>query len=97
MDIALAGLPFEEELQARASKFTFGRGIRLTTCTAEYLIVLKAFADRSKDWGDVESVCQRQPRLDWKYIERQLALLVEAKDSPEILEPLRLLRPKRSR
>jgi hypothetical protein len=68
VDIALAGLPFEEELQRRASRFTFARGVQLTTCSAEDLIVLKAFADRARDWGDVESVCQRQSRLDWKYI-----------------------------
>jgi hypothetical protein len=93
VDVALAGLPFEEELQRRASKFTFAKGVRLTTCSAEDLIVLKAFADRSKDWGDVESVCQRQRRLDWPYIERQLGPLVEAKGSPEILDSLRRLRP----
>lgn len=95
VDVALAGLPFEEELQRRATKSTFAKGVRLTTCSAEDLVVLKAFADRSKDWGDIESVCQRQRRLDWAYITRQLAPLVEAKDSPEILKRLLRLRPRR--
>jgi hypothetical protein len=92
VDVALAGLPFEEALQRRASKFSFGQGIRLTTCSAEDLIVLKAFADRPKDWGDIEAVCLRQPALDWSYIELQLAPLVEAKEAPEILERLKHVR-----
>jgi hypothetical protein len=92
VDVALAGLPFEEDLQRRASKFTFVRGIRLTTCSAEDLVVLKAFADRSKDWGDIESVCLRQKVLDWEYVERQLAPLVEAKEALEILDHLARVR-----
>lgn len=88
VDVALAGLPFEDELQRRASKFTFTKGVRLTTCSAEDLVVLKAFADRPKDWGDVESICIRQPSLDWEYIETRLRPLAEAKEVPEILERL---------
>ena len=92
VDVALAGLPFEEELQRRASPFEFQPGVRLTTCSAEDLIVLKAFADRAKDWGDIESVCLRQTSLDWSYIEHQLRPLVEAKEAPEILDHLRRVR-----
>ena len=95
VDVALAGLPFEEELQRRATKFNFTRGVRLTTCSAEDLIVLKAFADRSKDWGDIESVCLRQKSLDWKYIEQQLRPLAEAKESPEIVDRLRKIQRSR--
>ncbi len=97
VDIALAGLPFEEELQHRASKFSFGRGLRLTTCSAEDLIVLKAFADRSKDWGDIDAVLARQKKLDWKYIDRQLAPLVEAKEAPEIMQKLHASRQRLKR
>ncbi len=92
VDVALAGLPFEDEMQGRATKFTFARGVRLTTCSAEDLIVMKAFADRSKDWGDIESVCQRQKKIDWAYVERQLTPLVEMKAEPQILKRLAALK-----
>lgn len=32
----------------------------MTTCSAEDLVVLKAFADRSQDWLDVEGIIVRQ-------------------------------------
>lgn len=83
----------EEELrQLSPSPFEFEPGVRLTTCSAEDLVVLKAFAGRSKDWGDIESLCLRQGSLDWEYIDRQLGPLVEAKEAPEILEHLRRVR-----
>ncbi|MEW6321217.1 MAG: hypothetical protein AB1635_09015 [Acidobacteriota bacterium] len=46
LDIALAGLPFETRIIERASEFTFPVDVRLRTCSAEDLVVLKAFADR---------------------------------------------------
>jgi hypothetical protein len=36
--------------------------VPLHTCSAEDLIVLRAFADRSKDWVDIEGVIIRQSR-----------------------------------
>jgi hypothetical protein len=50
LDIALGGLPFEELTVSRASLFTYPPDVPLRTCSAEDLIVLKAFADRPKDW-----------------------------------------------
>ena len=52
LDIALGGLPFEESAVARATMFTFPPDVPLRTCSAEDLIVFKAFADRPKDWVD---------------------------------------------
>ena len=93
IDIALGGLPFEQLVLQRASPFEFLPGLELVTCSAEDLIVLKSFADRPRDWVDVESVIGRQHQgLDWLYIERSLAPLAEAKESPEILDRLRRLR-----
>lgn len=89
LDIALGGLPFEASAVARATDFLFVPGITLRTCSAEDLVVLKAFADRPKDWVDLEGVLLRQQgRLDWVYIRAQLAPLVELKEAPEILERL---------
>lgn len=93
IDVALGGLPFEEECVRRASEFEFMPNIRLLTCSAEDLIVLKAFANRAKDWMDIESICIRQAaQLDWSYVDLQLPPLVELKEEPEILTRLAKLR-----
>jgi hypothetical protein len=93
LDIALGGLPFEETVVDRSSLFTFPPDVPLRTCSAEDLIVLKSFADRPKDWVDVEGIIVRQAdRLDWAYVRQQLAPLVELKESPEILRRLDDLR-----
>jgi hypothetical protein len=89
LDIALARLPFEERAVERASAFRFPPDVSLRTCTAEDLIVLKAFADRPKDWVDIDGILIRQAgRLDWDYVHAQLAPLVELKEAPEILSKL---------
>lgn len=89
LDIALGGLPFEESAVDRSSLFAFPVNTPLRTCSAEDLIVLKAFADRPKDWVDVDGVIIRQaPRIDWAYVRAQLAPLVELKEAPEILSRL---------
>lgn len=89
LDIALAGLPFEELVVDRSSSFTFPLDVSLRTCSAEDLIVLKAFADRPKDWVDIEGIAIRQTgRIDWAYVRRHLAPLVELKEAPTILDRL---------
>ena len=59
------------------------------TCSAEVLVVMKAFAARAKDWIDVEGIIVRQTgQLDWGYIRRHLRPLAELKEAPEILNEL---------
>jgi hypothetical protein len=89
IDIALGGLPFEESAVARASNFEFLPDLSLLTCSAEDLIVYKAFANRSRDWADIEGVIGRQgSSLDWDYISLHLQPLIELKEEPEIWERL---------
>lgn len=89
LDIAFGGLPFEELAVSRSTLFTYPADIALRTCSAEDLIVLKAFADRAKDWMDIEGVIIRQSRqLDWPYVRTQLAPLAELKEDPDLLERL---------
>lgn len=89
LDIALGGLPFETSVVERATLFSFTPNVSLRTCSVEDLIVLKAFADRPKDWVDVDGVLLRQKgQIDWAYVLAQLAPLVELKDAPEILQQL---------
>lgn len=93
LDIALGGLPFEESAVARSSVFEYPPNVRLRTCSAEDLIVFKAFADRPKDWLDVEGLIIRQgTALDWSLIVTELAPLAELKESPEIVGKLERLR-----
>ena len=92
IDIALAAIPFEERVLERSSTFEFlpGKGIR--TCSAEDLIVYKAFADRPRDWVDVEGILLRQQgRLKLDLVFSELTPLSDAKESPEIMCKLRSL------
>jgi hypothetical protein len=96
LDVSLAGIPFEESVVRRSSPFDFRPRIRLRTCSPEDLVVLKAFANREKDWLDVDGVLIRQRgKLDWRYILRHLRPLAELKDEPGIVERLKRLRADR--
>jgi len=76
----------------RATEFDFGE-VRLLTCSAEDLVVLKAFAGRPQDWVDFESVAVRQrQRLDWKLMFEELEPLAAVRDVPGLLDRLRQLR-----
>lgn len=83
IDIALGGLRFEEQSIERSSEFEYLPGIRLRTCSAEDLVIHKAFAARPKDWIDVEGILLRQQVLDWSYIEQLLPPLLALKEEPE--------------
>jgi len=94
IDIALGGLPFEERAVRRGSEFEFVRGLHLKTCSAEDLVVMKAFAGRDRDLVDIPPILLRQRgTLDWKLIEEELRPLLEAKDDPQMWQ--RLLEMKR--
>ena len=89
VDIALGALPFEERTVTRASEWRGDRGVVLTTCSAEDLVVHKAFAGRDLDWGDVERILTRQHgRLNLDQIRSELKPLLELKAAPESLDKL---------
>jgi hypothetical protein len=93
LDVALAALPFEELMVQRSSLFEYPPNTSLRTCSAEDLVVLKAFAGRGQDWVDVERVIVRQAgRLDWVYIREHLSPLAELKGAPQILDQLEVRR-----
>jgi len=48
LDVSLAALPFEARVIERSSACAFAPEARLRTCSAEDLVVLKAFADARK-------------------------------------------------
>lgn len=95
VDVALGGLPFEARLLQRSTKHAFADGVELTTCSAEDLIVLKAFANRDKDWLDVHSIVARQEAgLDRALVWEELDPLIELKEEPEIGPRLEKLLPR---
>jgi hypothetical protein len=90
LDVALGAFPFEERSIARATPWKAKRAHNpLITCSAEDLIVHKAFADRKQDWIDLEGVIIRQGRkLNIEQIWEELRPLVALKEEPEILAKL---------
>lgn len=95
IDIALGALPFEENTIQRATFFTFSETCRLKTCSAEDLIVHKAFANRPQDWIDIESILIRQSKLQIDLIWEELIPLIELKEEPSIEKKLSKLIQKR--
>jgi hypothetical protein len=94
-DIALGGLPFEEQAVTRASDYAFAEGVSLRVCSAEDLVVMKAFAARPQDWIDIEGILIRQRgRLDWTYVYANLEPLAELKENPGLVMQLRALEQK---
>jgi hypothetical protein len=92
IDVSLGAMPFEERAVSRATAFEVQPGIILTVCTAEDLIVLKAFAGRERDWLDIEGIVLRQrERLDVALIWQELTPLLELKEDAEAAERLRRL------
>ena len=94
IDIALGAVPFEERLVERAKAVEMEPGCPVRLCTAEDLIVMKAFADRPIDWLDARGILVRQgvARLDWEQIRGELKPLCAAKEQPEILGKLDALK-----
>jgi hypothetical protein len=93
IDIALGALDFEVSAMNRAKELAVFGEIPLRLCSPEDLIIMKAFADRTIDWHDIEGILTRQGReaLDWTYIYSHLEPLCEVKEAPEISARLRAL------
>jgi hypothetical protein len=92
VDVSLGALSFEARVIARAGGFPIDDHRQVTTCSAEDLVVLKAFADRPQDWIDVESIVVRQgPALDRRVIVAELSPLLELKEDTAPLRRLTTL------
>ncbi|HRP06878.1 MAG TPA: nucleotidyl transferase AbiEii/AbiGii toxin family protein [Gemmatimonadales bacterium] len=89
LDIALGAMPFEAGTIERSSEAELVPGAKLRTCSAEDLIVHKAFAARPQDWVDVEGIILKQRgRLDWPQIWADLTDLAALKEAPELVDEL---------
>jgi hypothetical protein len=84
LDVALGAMPFEERAVGRASAYAIQPEAAILTCSAEDLIVFKAFAGRERDWLDIAGVVTRQgARLDRRLIWSELLPLLDLKGTPE--------------
>lgn len=93
LDVILSALSYEDRAIRRASRFAFDSGVELLTCSAEDLVIMKAFAGRGQDWIDVEGIAVRQgARLDWRLIESELRWLAAAAEQDPPLERLAEIR-----
>ena len=91
IDVALGALDFEQRAVDRASLWDV-KEAQLLTCSAEDLIVHKAFAGRDRDWLDVEGIAIRQgASLDSDLVLRELTPLAELKGNHEVVERLQAL------
>jgi len=96
MDVALGTMEFEERAIERATWWTSDEGVKLFTCSAEDLIVHKAYAARDRDWADVDSVLSVQGgRLNVAQILRDLAPLTLLKEDSGIIPKLEHMLKKR--
>ena len=92
LDVALGAMPFEERAVSRSSPFAVAGGVPLLTCSAEDLIVFKAFAGRAQDWIDIEGITLRQHRrLEEGLIWQELTPLLELKEDEQTGPRLRRL------
>jgi predicted nucleotidyltransferase len=88
IDLALGALPFEKLAIDRSKDIDMG-GIFLRLCSAEDLVVMKAFANRERDWSDIDGILIRQQgKMDITYIVEHIRLLDEAKPGEEIAHRL---------
>lgn len=86
VDVSFGALPFEVAMLKRATPFEFAPGVVLPTCSAEDLLVMKAFAGRPHDWTDARGVVVRQKgNLNKRYILGHLKSLYELKETPEMM------------
>ena len=69
-----------------------GKASSITMCSAEDLVVHKAFAGRAQDWLDIESIVARQgAKLDSDLVIEEARPILELKESPEDLRRLQTL------
>jgi hypothetical protein len=89
-------MDFEERAIARSWDWEIGEGRAIRTCSAEDLVVHKAFASRELDWTDVDGVLMRHGRkLDVRQILDELRPLAELKEDATIVSRLEALMRKR--
>lgn len=93
LDIGLAAFPYEEQVIARARPHTFASGSVVRVCELHDLIVMKAFAGRDQDWGDLQYlVSWHRKTIDWTRIDGPLEELCNLSENFDAVTRLAELR-----
>jgi Nucleotidyl transferase AbiEii toxin, Type IV TA system len=89
IDVALGAIPFEARTIERSSPWHYRKDVTIRTCSADDLVVHKAFASRDRDWLDIDGILMRQgAKLDARLIFQELRPLVELKQDDSIIPRL---------
>jgi hypothetical protein len=92
VDVALGALPFESRMVARSTLWSLDDIRSLRTCSAEDLLVQKAFAGRDQDWVDIQRVLESQrTELDRDLVLQELRPLAELSESHDAISRLEQL------
>jgi len=84
LDVSIAKFPFELECISRCTLTKAGRQ-KLPIPRPDDFIVLKALANRDRDWIDILGVLDRHPDLKLAAIRQTVAEFAEAMGEPNIL------------
>jgi hypothetical protein len=96
LDVALGALEFEVRVTERAVYWKLASGQTLRICTAEDLIVYKAFAARDQDWADIQGILLRRGReLRLPQIFQELQPLAMLKEDETMIPRLQSLMRRR--
>ncbi len=87
VDISLGGLPFEREAIDRAVSMKLGRAT-IKLASPEDLMVMKAVANRPRDWADVDSLLSAFPNADLKRVRHWTSEFAAVLEAPEISDDL---------
>ncbi len=90
IDIAFAGLPFEEDSILNATSFEINELV-LPLPRPEDLIIMKAVAARPKDLIDIESLINANPELNYQSITTAVKEFADALAMPELSENIHKL------
>lgn len=87
IDISLGILPFEEEMVERGVVISTNKlSIRLPT--PEDLIIMKAIAHRPKDLEDIQTIVDKNPKLDIIRIEQRVKQFAEVLEMPSLWDDI---------
>jgi hypothetical protein len=97
IDLGLCSFPFEEAIIDRATPYAYSNEIKLQTCSAEDLVVMKSIANRGIDWFDIDSLAITMgSRLNWSMINDLMASIRELVEDEEVFTNLKKIQQKHS-
>lgn len=84
LDVSCGALPFERDLVEQAETVAIG-ATTVRVARPDRLIVMKAVANRPKDWADIEALLEAHPTVALERIRLVVAEFADALEMPEIL------------